>query len=128
MKALKFDTCCDMTIVELAAPLHKSLQNELNGYFETVNPKRLKQPFCMIVDEEGLLKGLPDNPVGSYLYATDEHGSRIVGDILIMKWHNGAEGIDLVGLDDQDITNLADKLKEMADVFKEIKKQNGGYL
>lgn len=48
------------------------------GYIEIVHPKHAPHGTIMVVDEEGLLKGLPYNPYGSYLY-----GGFIVGIIVI---------------------------------------------
>ena len=64
----------------------------------------------MIVNEEGLLKRLPINVVGSHLYETDKHGYPIVGNIVIMKegLRNGEP--DIIGLEDDDIESVADGL------------------
>ncbi len=37
---------------------------------------------CMLVDEEGLSKGIDINIVGSYLYRTDLHGNPIAGNVV----------------------------------------------
>ncbi len=42
-----------------------------------------KQPMMMLVDEEGLIKGLPTNQCGSWMYGTDMHGHRIAGDLVL---------------------------------------------
>ena len=39
----------------------------------------------MAIDESGLSKRLPMNPLGSWLYQTDIHGHPIVGDLLFFK-------------------------------------------
>ena len=73
---------------------------------EHVLPKGLKSPYCMLVNEEGLLKDLPFNLIGSLLYQTPIHGNVVVGNIIIMK-----DGIvdgepDIIGLDDDDIIKV----------------------
>ena len=70
---------------------------------EVVHPKRLPRPYAMIVDESGLLKELPVNPLGSVLYETDKHGWPIVGTALLMKEAMTDEGPDIVSLDESDI-------------------------
>lgn len=49
--------------------------NWLNQYF--------RQPVKMLVDEEGLIKDLDFNAVGSWFYGYEEHGNPIVGNVLI---------------------------------------------
>lgn len=67
--------------------------------FEIVKVPELRSFFLqeavMLVDEEGLLKDLDFNHVGSWFYGTRFHGNPIVGDILIF-CQNGPE---LIGLD-----------------------------
>ena len=69
----------------------------------------------MIVDEEGLIKGLPLNVAGSILYGTPTHGSPIVGNIVIMKEGWTDEGKDLLGLSDEEVTKITN---EMVDLFQ----------
>ena len=107
MKALKITTANEVTIINVEEPLHVSLRAEVGGYIEIVNPRGLRHPFCMIVDEEGRLKDKPLNAVGCVLYETAKHGSPIVGDIAIMRTEQSDDGIDLVGLTDDDIVELA---------------------
>lgn len=73
---------------------YKFLQQQIGGQIEHVRPTRLYEllqkrnlpcNYCMLVDEEGLLKDIPYNPFGSYLYKTDQHGSPIVGTVLIVQ-------------------------------------------
>lgn len=119
MKAIKVDTSCNVSIVELKAPLYQSLDELLGGWPEHVRPKGLKHPFCMMVDDCGLLKELPFNPVGSFLYETDKHGQPIVGDIYIMKERIfGGGEYEVIGLEDKDIA-LLDNIRQIANALKE---------
>ncbi len=106
-----------MSIQDFGEPLFKTVGEVVGGYIEHVNPVFLQDPYCMIVNEEGLLKGLPLNPIGSYLYGTHIHQQPIVGTIVIMKdgYRNGEP--DIVGLEDNEaerlraaIANLANKV------------------
>jgi len=107
MKTLKVTTANEVTIINVEEPLHISLREHVGGYIEIVNPRGLRHPFCMIVDEEGRLKYKPRNTVGCVLYETHKHGAPIVGDIVIMRTEQTDDGIDLVGLTDDDIVELA---------------------
>lgn len=106
-----------MTVTKIASnrPVYKELQQMIGGSIEHVLPKRLPHPYCMIVDEEGLLKKLPLNPFGSWLYQTDLHGQPIAGDILLMKDARIDGEYDIVGLSDEDTAFLTErflKIKE----------------
>ena len=107
MKGLVITTDNLMRTEEYAAPLHESIGKTVGGWIEVVHPKLLPAPYCMIVNEEGLLLGLPLNLLGSILYERFRHGSPIVGDIVILKEGFTAIGErDLVGLDEDDIKFL----------------------
>lgn len=84
--------------------LYAKLAHEIgSGLVEHVNPMGLKEPFCMFVDEEGLLKDSPVvNPLASYLYGTHVHGNPIVGDVLFGKNIMTDEGPDVGGLDESE--------------------------
>lgn len=73
---------------------------------EIVHPRRLPDPYVMIVDESGMLKGLPVNALGSVLYETDRHGWPILGTALLMKQAMTMEGPDIVSLDEDDVEAL----------------------
>ena len=70
------------------------LQDAVDGYIEIVRPfGNSGGHLVMVVNDEGLIRDLPVNPIGSLIY-----GDLIVGAIVIMK-----EGIrdgepDLIGL------------------------------
>lgn len=70
---------------ELKEPLHQSAGAVVGGLIEIVRPRRLERPYIMIVNENFINLRLPLNPVGSYLYCTDEHGHPICGNIIILK-------------------------------------------
>lgn len=84
-----------------------------SDYIEIVHPEKLPRGYAMIVDEEGLLNEKPVNIFGSWLYGTAKHGQPIVGDLLIMKESYGADGIDHVGMTDDDIMSLIDRLNAL---------------
>lgn len=116
MKGIVVTTNLDVSIQDFTAPLYKSLGEAVGGYIEHVNPKYLKSPYCMIVNEEGILEGLQMNPLGSLLYGTQEHGHPIVGTIVFMKDSFSDGEPDIIGLDDEseriqeEFKNIIEKL------------------
>lgn len=106
-------------VAEFLYPLHKSCRDTLGGWIETVHPRGLERPYMMLVNEEGLILGLPVNPVGSLLYGTLEHGYPIVGNIIFLKdgYRDGEP--DIVGLDDGDVENLLGQLLALGVTLKE---------
>lgn len=111
MKGIVITTENQMRVESFGEPLYRSVGATVGRYIEIVHPKRLPFPYCMIVDEEGLIKNLPVNLSGCWFYGTEEHGAPIVGDLVIMKdgFCNGEP--DIVGLEDDDVKNLTDWLK-----------------
>lgn len=90
-------------IKTFADPLWETLGKAVGGYIECTfpDPARMSNGrYYMIVNEDGLLKGLPVNLYGCYLYGTDQHGNPIVGNVVIMKpgFRDGVP--DIVGLTD----------------------------
>ena len=82
------------------------LQKIVGGYIENVRPMNLEHPLMFVCNEDGLLRELPVNLVGSLLYGTPQHGNPIVGDIAIVQqgWRDGEP--DIVGLPDGIIENV----------------------
>lgn len=101
--------------------------------YERVLPKRLYselhmgrkvtnipgQCVSMLVDEEGALKELETNIVGSYLYETDKHGNPIAGNILFIgeKWDE--DGINFCGINEPVFESLKAQLDNMVSSIKE---------
>lgn len=110
MKGVVITTADEVSVRDFAAPLNKSLGAVVGGYIELVHPLGLQPPYCMIVNEEGLLKDLPLNRAGSLLYGTQFHGSPIVGDIVIMAEKWAPEGRDIVGIPEDCAEKVAQEL------------------
>lgn len=110
MKGLVISTENKMSVREFTEPLYKSIGEAVGGFIEIVHPRRLDSPYCMVVNEEGLLIGLPLNAYGSYLYCSDQHGSPIVGDIVILKEDFVRGARDFVGLEDTEIQAIANNI------------------
>jgi len=124
MKAVTITTDNIVSIVEVqsnGSPLYKQMNEVVGGYYENVYPRRLKEGFVMVVNEEGLMKELPLNIIGSYLYETDKHGSPIVGDVIILKLGHFQGEPDVVGLTDDEANEI------MNDLLKTVEKLKGAF-
>lgn len=122
MKLIRVSTGLELTIHEFPSGGYEKenrFLRELIGnhcdIYEHVMPDRLYtewhmfgrpsripgQCVSMLIDEEGGLKENVPNPVGSYLYRTEQHGQPIMGNILFVgeKW--GRDGIDFCGINDR---------------------------
>ena len=109
MKGIVITTKDEMRVQEFSEPVHRSIGDAVGGWIEVVHPKRLEYPYCMVVNEEGVLRKLPINSFGSFLYGTDTHGWPIAGDAVLMKEGYNSDGeLDILGLDEQDIKYLHD--------------------
>lgn len=144
MKIIKISTDLELTVHDFPEGNY-SQQNhilcELIGnhcsIYERVTPKRLYSELqmkcsttnvpgecvCMLVDEEGLLKEIPPNLIGSYLYETDIHKQRIVGNILFVGevWED--DGIGFCGIDDRVLVVLEQKLSDLIHTAKEVEEE-----
>ncbi len=109
MRGIIVTTDNTINIMDLKEPVIDTVGNAVGGTPETVWPRRLAAPYIMIVNGEGRLEGLPLNIFGSYLYAMDQHGNPIVGDILILR----ESGNDWAGLRDCDISLLTKLIDQM---------------
>ena len=113
MKGIVVGTDNRLTVQDFEAPLYKTVGEAVDGWIEIVRPGGLKKPFVMIVNEEGLIKELPINIVGSLMYGKPVHGSPIVGNIVIMKEGWTSEGKDLIGLTDEEAAQITNELVAM---------------
>lgn len=93
--------------------LNQVLHELLNGFFEIVRPRGCPPHILMLVDDEGILKDLPYNPLAASLY-----GQYIAGKAILMRegFINGEP--DIVGLS-------ADEQRYMFSFLSDIRK---GYM
>ena len=121
MKGIVITPENEISVKDFCRPLYQTAGEVVGGYIEHVHPRLLPEPFCMIVNEEGLLQSLPVNPVGCFLYETLSHGWPIVGTIVIMKDGVNEDGeMDIIGLSDDEIKYMCDKLKGTFELKGEI--------
>ncbi len=70
---------------------------------EIVNARNLESPYCIVVDEEGLIKSHPMyNIIASHMYGACEHGQALVGNAIIMKNEQRYVGIETVWLSSEE--------------------------
>lgn len=103
---------CDM--IEHVMPVR--LYNEL-GHSDHVKRSNSKC-VSMLIDEEGLLKDNEANLIGSYLYGVDQHGQRIVGNVLFVTDVYEGDGISFTGIEPETFEKLHEQLKNMAVAMK----------
>ena len=104
MKTVKVTTDNKISVIDVHFNDFRAIQRAIGGRFETVHTQLMADYFkdpsvIMLVDEEGLIKELPLNPVGSALYR-----SVIAGDPIFAQ----VRGDDIVAPDD--VKELKDRL------------------
>ena len=110
MTGIVITTDDQLRVQDFYLPLHESAGEVVGGYIEHVNPKLLRRPYCLLVNEAGLLLGLEVNALASYMYGAHIHGHPIVGNVVLMKNGRRNGEPDIVGL-------LA---AEAADIVREL--------
>lgn len=66
MKGLAINTENQMQFKDFGEPLLDNLQKEVGGCIEVVHPKYLPEGLCMVIDDEGLLKGYAINSIAQH--------------------------------------------------------------
>ena len=104
MKTVKVTTDNKISVIDVNFNDFRDIQRAIGGHFETVRTRLMTDYFrdpsvIMLVDEEGLIKELPLNPVGSALYQ-----GVIAGDLIFAQ----VRGEDIVAPDDAEA--LKDRL------------------
>lgn len=110
MEGIKITT--DNTIEKIELPFRNvlpELQKHVGGGFvERVKPAGLRATdYVMLVNDNGISMGLPDNATGSGLYR-----HRIVGDIVIMKEGWTREGVDFVDFKPGEADRLIEEFRK----------------
>lgn len=120
MQTVKVSTDDVVSLIDIDFDNFRAIQNAIGGHFEIVHTHLMNAYFrdpaiVMLVDEEGLLKGLPKNAFGSLLYGERTHGHPIVGDLILAK----VVGEDITAPDDAEA--LKSKLLRDFPLLKEDK-------
>ena len=120
MKTVKVTTDNIVSVIDIDFDNYREIQKAIGGHFETVHTSQMKKYFSdssiiMLVDEEGLLKSLPMNFLGSLMYGLLDHGHPIVGDLILAK----IVGVDITAPDDAEL--IKDKILRDFPVMEEDK-------
>lgn len=104
MKTVKVTTDNMVSVIDVDFDDFRDIQRAIGGHFEMVHTQLMTDYFhdpsvIMLVDEEGLIKELPLNPVGSALYR-----GIIAGDLIFAQ----VKGEDIVAPDD--VAGLKERL------------------
>ena len=102
-----------MSKVEYDPPHYDIIQKAVGGWYEHVHPIRLKRPYCMMVNEAGLLLNLPQNLLGSILYDSPQYGQPIVGAVIFLKEGYYDEGPAIVGMTEDEAQSLGDEFMKI---------------
>ncbi len=117
MKGIVVTTDNVLEVRDFSAPLYRSLGAAVDGPIEIVRPMGLADPFVFICNEEFLFRHeFKPNLLGCLLNGTHNHGSPILGNIVVMKTGWTCDGPDIVGLDDHECDDL---MASFAEFFKE---------
>ena len=103
MKGVVVTTQKKAYVKHFSYPLHESIGEAVGGYIENVYPRGLPNPLMMVVNEEGLIRQLPINPIASHWYGTQHHGWPICGDAVVMALGCTQNGPDIVGLSEAEV-------------------------
>lgn len=122
MKLIEITTNDEINLIE-SRDVCEDAKKRLNGYIQIVRPSKMKMPYVMLVDDEGLIKDLELNAIGSVFYL-----GAIVGNVYIVK----IDQDDVIGLSDDEVKvffhtydDLINDVKKRREEFQEIVRQTG---
>lgn len=112
MNILKVKTSGEVYILPIKDnAVSRVLDEECQYTYERVKPRGLGHKYCMVVDEEGQMKDIPINFIGSKLYSK-ELVHPIAGDIFIFKENNTVESCSWEGLNDYEVNEVLNLIRE----------------
>ena len=107
MNAILIKATDEISIVTLEGDTRQAMMEHVAGWLEHVCQRYLRSPYCLIVNEEGVLLDLPINNAASLLY-----GGPIVGNVLILRDGINDDGeYDIVGLEETEAKALVATLR-----------------
>lgn len=121
MRMLKITTDMNVEVVEVRGePKWRAMAEAIGAeYIDIPHVEYLEDKFCMVVDDEGLLKERPTvNMIASILYGIAKHGQPIVGDVLIGKNEETEDGIETAGLDEEDAVAMVAFFRSLAETLR----------
>lgn len=116
MKTIKITAHNKISIIDVDFGDYKAMQKAVGGYVETVATEQMydffKRPVIMLVDEEGHMKELGLNVIGTVFYGMVP----IVGDIVL------AQPAGMYGEDMEGISEPEETLEMLVERFKFLEK------
>lgn len=103
-----------LEVQEYAKPLYKTIGQTVHGWIEVVQVRRLPERYLMLVNEEGLLLNLPENPIAGWLYA----GGYIAGPAVILQRVWTDDGPDIGLLSEEDVEEVKARLQFMTGAWE----------
>ena len=89
------------------------LQGYVHGHIEVVYPVNLRYPYLMVVNDSGLIDGMPSNYIASLLYGSRQHAQIICGPAVICKEVWTEDGPDLGPLDESDFLSVLEQIYDV---------------
>lgn len=94
----------------------ETLQEIVGGYIQVVHPQQVQaKGFCLIVDEEGLMKPYELNLIASGIY-----GSELVGTAILLG-EKGEEFTDIPQKVEESVGRINKKLEPLIALLKQMK-------
>lgn len=116
MKTIKIAADNKISIIDVDFGDYKAMQKAVGGYVETVATERMydffKRPVIMLVDEEGHMKELELNVIGTVFYGMVP----IVGDVVL------AQPVGMYREDMEGIGEPEETLEMLVERFKFLEK------
>lgn len=89
------------------------LQGYVHGHIEVVHPVNLREPYLMVVNDCGLIDGMPSNYLASLLYGSRQHAQIICGPAVICKEVWTEDGPDLGPLEESDLVSVLQQIYDV---------------
>ena len=94
--------------------VYDEARKAIDGWLENVHPAGLPNPYCMICDEEGLIRDKPLNIIATILYNANNKTNiqPIIGTCIICKEErNEDDEMDWAPLNEDDVATILNILK-----------------
>ena len=120
MKGIVITTKDEIYTADFLQPYYETIGKVVDGWIDIVHPMLLKNNFVMVVNDDGLIKELPRNRLGSFLYGTPMTDP-IVGNIVICKEGYTENGLDLIDAEEHELEELFNAFKgfDLKDISNE---------
>lgn len=113
MKVIKLYTNGVALAEDLSIPLKESIISSVGGLYQIIyRPARIKQPYCLIVNEGYPLRLMPVNIVASFLAGIEKDPFPLCGTVIVSKTMGG-KLYELTKAEAKELRWTAERLYEM---------------